>query len=53
MFENDKFREIPFSGESFKIFEYSMFSIKIFKYFDRLFQIKSWQLCILRFVSSQ
>ena len=45
MFETDKFREIHFSGESL-ISEYLVFAIKICKYFDRLCQIKSWQLCI-------
>ena len=35
MFEIDKFREILFLGESL-IFEYSVFAIKIGRYFDRL-----------------
>ena len=35
------------------IFEYSVFTIKIYRYFDLLSQFKSWQLCILRFAPSQ
>ena len=38
-----------FSEESL-IYEYAVFAIKICRYFDRLCQIKKWQLRILKFV---
>ena len=52
MFGTDKFMKFYFLKVSL-IFERSVFAITICRYFDLLSQFKSWQLCILRFVSNQ